>query len=492
MNTKRPLRVLFDCTLAVKGSSGIPQEARRLYKTFRENPALDVTGLVCPTRLEAARRRIRTDGERAVRLEDQALFFESLINEFRADSAESSPGRGRLGRLIRAASQAVAGIPSWRRLLFDARFPVPPLDTSEHWDVLWRNFFALGLSVDDLPLVRDGAFAACPLSHRIAHARTLWGLPSPRIDAQGFDVLFLQEPLALAPPPGTRLVIRHHDMIPLMRPDLVNNPRASIRIHNRSLTRLAGSAFFVCNTQATRRELVSVHPRAADQSAVIPCLVDGDFFPDKRPEAVARILADRQSDACGTTVDLEPHVCPPPYLLSVGSLEPRKNLVQLVEATLELASRIDDAPPLVLVGGADRGEARTLAAIRRGVETRRIIHVRGLSTEELRLLYSGALAYVSPSLAEGFNIPNLEALACGTKVLASDIPAHCETLGEAADYFNPYSLKSLLDALLALTQRAPQTERNEPAALAALARCSPASVSTAWDDLFADIAAERA
>jgi len=108
-----------------------------------------------------------------------------------------------------------------------------------------------------------------------------------------------------------------------------------------------------------------------------------------------------------------------PYLLHVGSCTPRKNVELLLQVFAETRERLSDLE-LVQIGGpwtdAQRAyiEQRQLAP---HIEQR-----RGISRDELASLYAGATAVLVPSLAEGFGIPVVEALACGTPVIASDIP----------------------------------------------------------------------
>jgi glycosyltransferase involved in cell wall biosynthesis len=138
------------------------------------------------------------------------------------------------------------------------------------------------------------------------------------------------------------------------------------------------------------------------------------------------------------------------FILSVGTIEPRKNLATLIAAFEKMVevvvtndararsgsssqpSSTASAPRLVIAGR--RGWlTRELRARVEGSGARGLIHFTGyVSDEDLRSLYSSCLAFVYPSLYEGFGLPPLEAAACGAAVVASRIPAHLETLGEEA------------------------------------------------------------
>jgi len=135
-----------------------------------------------------------------------------------------------------------------------------------------------------------------------------------------------------------------------------------------------------------------------------------------------------------------------PYILFVGSLEPRKNLKMLLEAW-QLGGF--DGATLAVVGASGYLFQRLpfdsmLAGVRM---------LGRVEDEVLPALYSGAAGFVYPSIYEGFGLPPLEAMACGCPVAVSDIPAHREVCANAAIYFDPFSpedLSSKLESLLRL------------------------------------------
>ncbi|MFL6228547.1 MAG: glycosyltransferase family 4 protein [Pyrinomonadaceae bacterium] len=136
------------------------------------------------------------------------------------------------------------------------------------------------------------------------------------------------------------------------------------------------------------------------------------------------------------------------FILFVGTVEPRKNLATLVSAFEKLAtdgqiagvSNAARAPsaaatrssfPRLVIAGRQGWLTRPLSARIEASPARAHIHFTGyVSDEELRVLYASCLAFVYPSVYEGFGLPPLEAMSCGAAVIASRIPAHLETLGE--------------------------------------------------------------
>lgn len=131
-----------------------------------------------------------------------------------------------------------------------------------------------------------------------------------------------------------------------------------------------------------------------------------------------------------------------PYFLSVGTREPRKNLQRLIEAFSKLPTRSDLEVTLVIVGPIGWGESLKIPS-----------NVRFLGfvpDEDLAGLYSGAKAFVYPTLYEGFGLPVLEALNCGCPVITSNLSSLPEVGGEAAIYVNPLSVAEITQAMAAV------------------------------------------
>lgn len=138
------------------------------------------------------------------------------------------------------------------------------------------------------------------------------------------------------------------------------------------------------------------------------------------------------------------------YLLHVGRIVPRKNVEKLVQAFNLLAPRFPDLN-LVLTGGAGYGSDMVIEQIEASAYKERIHQAGWVSEQDLGPLYAGATALVFPSLHEGFGIPTLEAMLCGTPVVASYEAASLEVAGEAvlrADCSSPEPLADAISQLL--------------------------------------------
>jgi len=137
------------------------------------------------------------------------------------------------------------------------------------------------------------------------------------------------------------------------------------------------------------------------------------------------------------------------YLLYVGNLEPRKNLPRLVEAYAQI-EQLDI--PLVLAGARGWGYADLFQRVEALELAGQVLFPGFVPPEELPLWYNGATALVFPSIYEGFGLPPLEAMACGTPVLTSNASSLPEVVGEAGLQVPPDDVDALAAALQQLVQ----------------------------------------
>ena len=144
---------------------------------------------------------------------------------------------------------------------------------------------------------------------------------------------------------------------------------------------------------------------------------------------------------------------PPQFILWVGTIEPRKNLQCLFQAMTGVIDRLPESKAhLVLVGPRGWGTGPIKAAFERSGLGNRTTFFGAASEEELVLLYNAAWVFAFPSTYEGFGLPPLEAMACGTPVVASSAPALPEVLGDAALFFDPRDPEELGAALLRVAE----------------------------------------
>ena len=189
------------------------------------------------------------------------------------------------------------------------------------------------------------------------------------------------------------------------------------------------------NSEHTRREVLAFGGRA-DHVVTTHLAAGAAATLPPSPSIVERV---RARWGLGDTV-----------VLAVGNIEPRKNLERLVEGVADVRDRLRRRVQLVLAGKSRRGLDRLRHAIRdHGLEAD-VIFTGYVPDEELSALYRYAAVCVYPSLYEGFGMPPLEAMLCGTPVVASKASAIPEVVGDAALLFDPYSAKGIADAIVAV------------------------------------------
>jgi len=192
----------------------------------------------------------------------------------------------------------------------------------------------------------------------------------------------------------------------------------------------------IADSAATKRDLAQLYGTDPQRIAVVPLGVDELFQPVTDPARLAAVCAK--------------YGLPGDYLLYVGTLQPRKNLVRLVEAWAQICNlQSAICNKLVLAGKRGWLYEEIFATVRKlGLEGR-VLFPGYVPEEDLPALLSGATAFVLPSLYEGFGLPVLEAMACGTPVIAANVSSLPEVVGDAGLLVDPLDS----DALAATMQR---------------------------------------
>jgi glycosyltransferase involved in cell wall biosynthesis len=233
-----------------------------------------------------------------------------------------------------------------------------------------------------------------------------------------------------------RIVTTVHDMSSIEHPEW--HPKDRVEFFSRNFFKNIGRSDIVVAVSQFSRErfLESQSEVSVDRVRVIPCGINHDCFRVVDPE---QVVAFKQH-----------HKLPHSFVLFVGSIEPRKNLETLLVAYERLSPERREAFPLVLVGDAGWGNKeihKRIMKLSRGVRTFGYLK----NGADLALMYNTATVFVYPSLYEGFGIPPLEAMACGTPVCLSSIPVFHEIYGQdSACYADPHDPDSLASALTRL------------------------------------------
>ena len=261
---------------------------------------------------------------------------------------------------------------------------------------------------------------------RVAHER--FAMPR-RLRRDGVDVFFAPGYVfpGLLP---VRMVLGVFDLNALKFPHLVR-PETKVYYKYALPASVERATLVVPPTQAVARDIEQILDVDPKYIRVVPCGVDDRFR--KPPGDVEAVKAKYNIDA--------------PYVLFVGNIEPNKNLANLVKA--HFAARLNCGLPhkLVLAGKA-RHKMRRLKRLIRDLDCGDLVLFPGyVDDADLPALYAGAGAFVYPSHAEGFGIPPLEAMLCGTPTITSTDPAVVEVTGDGAAHFGSTDLVAFREAL---------------------------------------------
>jgi glycosyltransferase involved in cell wall biosynthesis len=263
---------------------------------------------------------------------------------------------------------------------------------------------------------------------RIA-TRTWVTLRRPRLPAGLLDTLDLVHATSAGVPPvrGRPLVATVHDLAFRHHPDAY--PAAGRRYHDRSARIVAGEAARVLvPSEATARDLAELYAVDRGRVTIVPLGVEPPARPDHR--GAARLLHDLGVRG--------------PFLLAVGTLEPRKNLPRLLDAFGEVTGELPDHW-LVVVGPVGWGPR-----LRPSWESVRVKLAGPVADATLHALYKRADGLAYPSLYEGFGLPVLEAMAHGVPVLTSDRSSLPEVAGDAALLVDPLDRGAIAKGLVRL------------------------------------------
>lgn len=219
-------------------------------------------------------------------------------------------------------------------------------------------------------------------------------------------------------------VVTVHDLSFLLYP---RNFRAFNRLYLTYMTRLSvqKARRVLAVSESTKQDLVRHYGLSPNKIDTVHNGVDDTYHP-LPADQVAAFRAKRG--------------LPDEFMLFVGTLEPRKNVVTLIEAYAQLSGT---RPPLMLVGGRGWLYDETFARIETLDLSDEVHFVGYVPAEELRWWYSAATLFVYPSLYEGFGLPPLEAMACGTPVITSQASSLPEVVGDAALLVKPTDTKAL-------------------------------------------------
>lgn len=504
----KKLKLLMELRPCMEGFAGIPQETRLLFSALHRDDGLDVHGLLnnsnlvlSPTARPSKKFSAATQHRQ---VNNQARFVISTRQQLKYRRWQKMqtmfwPAQ----RKFMAYSNI--GI---RLGIFDgAMFP----------DFLWDDVFAKSLDVSEYDRLTLASYRTLSAPwqglHRLGSPGLFGLLPGrfPKIATHDYDLFLSQTPFPGRLSDRTQLVVRYHDAIPMFLPQHIPDMNWHRLTHYRSLRSNAKKAYFVCTTETVRGDLLKIFPKLESRSLVVHDVVSAGYFPQK-PEsgAIANILCARldiathQKRASRHRIPLPPWGCirrgkleskpfEPRFILMVSTIEPRKNHVRLIRAWERCRKGSWENLKLVIVGSLGWDNDSATRAMRGWQERGELFHLSRVPVGELRQLYSSAEFVVCPSLSEGFDLSGIEAMKCGAPVIASDIPVHREVYGQAARFFNPYSVAQAAQEMMKLLGITEAAERDSLVELGIerAARYDESQIAPKWSEALEVIARSR-
>jgi len=231
-----------------------------------------------------------------------------------------------------------------------------------------------------------------------------------------------------------KLVVTVHDLTYLM--DANEHSRLRTRVYARFMLNAAArrADHVITVSEFSRNNIVKILGIDPVKVTAIPNGVDPQFAPVKTERGISRSQLGGLPER--------------PYFLYVGNLKPHKNLVRFLGAVTSFLKRTNLDWTFLIVGPGGENERKQLLdhASRLGI-SEVVSFMQNVTDEVLLELYRGAMFLVFPSLLEGFGLPVLEAMACGTPVLCSHVASLPEVGGDAVRYFNPLDIEDMSQAL---------------------------------------------
>ena len=275
-----------------------------------------------------------------------------------------------------------------------------------------------------------------------SYPKHISSLISPKLDPEGakffreVDLIHATDQL-IPIVRDTPLVATVMDTIPLSHPQFIKAQSRFIKPYLWSkLTQRADHLITI--SEFSKSEIIKFFDYPAEKITSIPLGVDNRYFQRSPNELIKATLDSLHINK--------------PFFLFIGSIQPRKNLLNLLKAHESLPNHLAKEYPLVIAGKFGWNDGQTLKAIKKGIEDKRCIWVNYVNDNQKRHLLQSCVGMAFTSLYEGFGLPILEAFASASPVITSNCTSMPEVAADCALFVDPLSPFSIRNALLQLIQ----------------------------------------
>lgn len=227
-------------------------------------------------------------------------------------------------------------------------------------------------------------------------------------------------------------IVTIHDLIPYVMPETVGKGYLTKFLKEMPKV-VANSSAILTVSEWSKKDILKFFPIDENKIYVTPLAADSKYKPLDKEKCRAFLQ--------------EQYNITKPFILYIGGFSSRKNVRSLIIAFSKLYKKLDKEYNLVIVG-ANRDDGQKLTELSTNLDLSSKIIFTGFAPEDhLPILYSGSEVFVYPSLYEGFGLPPLEAMNCGTPVITSKVTSIPEVVGDAGMLIDPNSAAELMDAI---------------------------------------------
>lgn len=279
--------------------------------------------------------------------------------------------------------------------------------------------------LSSIPFLKTAVLRSLPFAYRLYAG---YNAACFRYKTKTLKNALYHEPNYILKPFAGKMISTVHDLSHIHYPQYHPKERVAFLEKNLRIT-LDNASHILTDSEFVRHELITLMAVSPEKVTAVLLGVDEVFHP-RTAAQVAQVLTEHQ-------------LTYGQYLLSVATLEPRKNIAQMLDAYLLLNDAVRRAYPLVLVGGDGWRNDDLKQRISQLVAAGEIKHLGFIPNEQLPFLFAGARGFVFVPFYEGFGLPPLEAMASGVPVLASNVSSIPEVVGDTGLLVDPNAVTEI-------------------------------------------------